>query len=186
VRFIPTSLAGAYVIEVERRMDDRGFFARYWCRQEFEAAGLNAHLEQNSVSFNRKRGTLRGMHYQQAPHEEVKTVRCTQGRIWDVILDLRPDSATFRQWFAAELTAENLKMMYVPAGLAHGFQTLTDDAEVLYQISESYHAELARGVRWDDPAFQIKWPVQNPILSQRDREFSDFSVSCKDETCRPA
>jgi dTDP-4-dehydrorhamnose 3,5-epimerase len=123
------------------------------------------------------------MHYQLAPHEEVKLVRCTRGEIWDVILDLRADSSTFRRWFAAELTADNLKMIYVPAGFAHGFQTLTDDAEVLYQISQPYHSELARGVRWDDPAFQIEWPVPNPILSTRDREFSDFP---KDTQCQPA
>jgi dTDP-4-dehydrorhamnose 3,5-epimerase len=118
-----------------------------------------------------------------APHEEVKLVRCTRGEIWDVILDLRADSSTFRRWFAAELTADNLKMIYVPAGFAHGFQTLTDDAEALYQISEPYHSELARGVRWDDPAFQIEWPVPNPILSRRDREFSDFP---KNTECQPA
>jgi dTDP-4-dehydrorhamnose 3,5-epimerase len=174
VKFIPTSLEGAFVVEMNPLTDERGFFARYWCRKEFEEAGLDVNIEQSSVSFNSKRGTLRGMHYQMAPHEEVKLVRCTRGSIWDVILDLRPDSRTFRQWFGAELTRDNLKLMYVPAGFAHGFQTLMDDTDVLYQISEPYHPELARGVRWNDPAFQIAWPVVNPIVSARDREFLDY------------
>jgi dTDP-4-dehydrorhamnose 3,5-epimerase len=183
MKFIPMSLAGAYVVEMEPVADERGFFARFWCRDEFRAAGLNSNVEQSSISFNRKRGTLRGMHYQAAPHEEVKLVRCTRGAIWDVLLDLRTNSSTFRRWVAVELTANNGKMAYVPAGFAHGFQTLTDEAEVQYQISEAYHAELTRGVRWNDPAFGIEWPLPDPILSARDREFLDFDACAG---CRPA
>ncbi|HXP82292.1 MAG TPA: dTDP-4-dehydrorhamnose 3,5-epimerase [Verrucomicrobiae bacterium] len=183
MKFIPIPLAGAYVVEMEPVADERGYFARFWCRDEFRAAGLNSNVEQSSLSFNRKRGTLRGMHYQAAPHEEVKLVRCTRGAIWDVLLDLRTGSSTFRRWIGVELTADNGKMVYVPAGFAHGFQTLTDEAEVQYQISEAYYAELTRGVRWNDPAFRIEWPLPNPILSARDREFPDFDVCAE---CRPA
>lgn len=175
--FLQTPLDGAYVVEIQPISDDRGFFSRLWCRQEFQEAGLHARFEQHSISFNRMRGTLRGMHFQLPPHEEVKIVRCSSGAIWDVILDLRPGSPTFCRWFAAELSADNRKSLYVPAGFAHGFQTLTDDAEVLYQISEPYHSDLARGVRWNDPAFGIEWPLPNPILSTRDREFEDFNAS---------
>jgi dTDP-4-dehydrorhamnose 3,5-epimerase len=182
VKFIPIPLPGAYIVEIEPIADERGFFARSWCRDEFRAAGLNSNVEQNSISFNRKRGTLRGVHYQAAPHEEVKLVRCTRGAIWDVVLDLRADSCTFRRWFAVELTADNGRMVYVPAGFAHGFQTLADEAEVFYQISEAYHPKLTRGVRWNDPAFQIEWPLPNPILSARDRDFLDFEACAE---CRP-
>ena len=183
MNFLPTPLAGSYIIEIEPIADERGFFSRLWCRQEFQAVGLNMDFEQHSISYNWKRGTLRGMHYQIAPHEEVKLVRCSRGAIWDVILDLRPNSRTFCRWFAEELTADNHKTLYVPAGFAHGFQTLTDDAEVLYQITEPYHPESARGVRWDDAAFGIKWPLPNPILSVRDRQFLDFRAG---EEVRPA
>lgn len=183
MKFIPVPLAGAHVVEMEPVADERGFFARFWSRDEFRAAGLISNVEQSSISFNRKRGTLRGMHYQAAPHEEVKLVRCTRGAIWDVLLDLRTGSSTFCRWIAVELTADNGKMVYVPAGFAHGFQSLTDEAEVQYQISEAYHAELTRGVRWNDPAFRIEWPLPNPILSARDREFPDFDAYAE---CPPA
>jgi dTDP-4-dehydrorhamnose 3,5-epimerase len=167
------------VVEIEPIADERGFFARTWCRDEFQALGLSIVVEQNSISFNRKKGTLRGMHYQASPNEEVKLVRCTRGAIYDVILDLRPDSCTFCRWFAVELTADNAKAVYVPAGFAHGFQTLCDQSEVSYQISATYRPEMARGVRWDDPAFQIDWPIPSPILSARDHSFPDYSPGLK-------
>jgi dTDP-4-dehydrorhamnose 3,5-epimerase len=154
--------------------DERGFFARTWCRQEFEAHGLNSRLAQSSISFNKRRGTLRGMHYQSAPDEEAKLVRCTMGAIYDVTIDLRRDSPTFKQWVGLELTAENRRMLYIPEGFAHGLQTLTDDTEVFYQISERYAPESARGVRWNDPAFAIDWPVSVTIISERDNTYADF------------
>jgi dTDP-4-dehydrorhamnose 3,5-epimerase len=164
-----------YLIEPQLLGDERGFFARTWCRREFEARGLNADLAQCSISFNRKAGTLRGMHYQAAPYEEPKLVRCTQGAIYDVALDLRPQSPTFKRWVGVELTAANRRMLYIPAGCAHGFQTTADDSEVFYQISEFYHPEAARGVRWDDPAFAIRWPeTTHRIVSPRDAGFPDF------------
>jgi len=176
VIFAETKLEGAFVIEPERLGDERGFFARTWCRREFEAHGLNPRLVQCNVSFNRKKGTLRGMHYQAAPHEEAKLVRCTMGAIYDVIIDLRPDSPTFRQWTAVELTEDNRCMLYVPEGFAHGFQTLENDTEVLYQMSEFYHPESARGVRWDDPAFGIEWPIEQLTISSRDRSYDRFDA----------
>lgn len=175
MRFTETALPGVFLVDIEPLEDDRGFFARLWCRDELARKGLASDLAQISVSFNRRRGTLRGMHYQVAPHEEVKLVRCTRGAIYDVLVDLRPGSPTYRRWMSAELTADNRRTLYVPKGVAHGFQTLTDDAEVLYQISEFHHPESARGVRWDDPAFGIEWPDQAPILSGRDSGYPDFS-----------
>ena len=171
MRFTETSLKGAFIVEPDRIEDERGFFARTFCRQEFEKHGLNPNLVQCSVSFNTKKGTVRGMHYQVKPHEEVRLVRCTRGAMYDVVLDLRADSPTFKHWVAVELTAENRKIAYVPEGFAHGFQTLEDDTEVFYQMSEFHHPECARGVRWDDPAFGIKWPIPNPIVNDRDRTF---------------
>ncbi|HXQ28116.1 MAG TPA: dTDP-4-dehydrorhamnose 3,5-epimerase [Gemmatimonadales bacterium] len=172
--FHETALPGAYVIEPERREDERGFFARVWCEREFAAHGLETRIAQCSISLTTRRGTLRGMHYQRPPHEEVKIVRCTRGGIHDVIIDLRPDSATFLQHFAVALTAENRGSLYVPRGFAHGFQTLEDDTEVSYQISAFYVPDAARGVRWDDPAFGIAWPIADPILLDRDRSYPDF------------
>jgi len=166
----------AYTIELEPTVDERGFFARTWCAQEFKLRGLNPNLAQCSVSFNRQKGTLRGLHYQNEPYPEAKLVRCCSGSIYDVILDLRPTSPSYREWFAVELTAANRKMVYVPQGFAHGFQTLADETEVFYQISESYRPELAGGVRWDDPQFAIKWPVLEPIISKRDRTFVDHKL----------
>jgi len=168
VLFIETKLKGVYIVEPERIEDERGFFARTWCRQEFEAHGLNPQLVQCSISFNKRKGTLRGMHYQGAPHAEAKLIRCTMGAMYDVALDLRPESATFKQWVAAELTAANRRMLYIPEGLAHGFQTLADDTEVLYQMSQFYHPQSARGVLWDDPTFAIEWPLPLTEISQRD------------------
>jgi len=184
VKFTECSLAGAYVVEAEPIKDERGFFARVWCRQEFQRLGLCALIEQSSVSFNERRGTLRGMHFQVSPHEEVKVVRCTQGSIHDVIVDLRAESPTYCQWFAMELSAQNGKMMYVPPGFAHGFQTLSDRSEVFYQISEAYHPDSARGVRWNDPAFRIEWPIPQPFLSTRDRRFPDFFSSLSTASAR--
>ena len=176
MKFSPTVLAGAYVIDIEPVPDERGFFARSWCHEEFSRHGLNPDLAQCSISFNKKRGTLRGMHYQAKPHEETKVVRCTRGAIYDVILDLRPESSTFRKWIAVELSADNRRMLYIPAGLAHGFQSLTDDTEVFYQISTPYHPESARGVRWNDPAFGIEWPVMERVISDKDRQYPDFAA----------
>lgn len=171
--FTETKLKGAYVIELERIEDERGFFARSWCQKEFEEHGLNSRLVQCNISFNKKKGTLRGMHYQAGPYEEAKLVRCTRGAIYDVIIDLRPDSDTFKQWIAEELSAKNQKMLYIPEGFAHGFQTLENDSEVFYQMSEFYHPECARGVRWDDPTFRIIWPPDNKrIISTRDLDYS--------------
>ena len=170
-----TMLKDAFVIEPERIEDERGLFARTFCRHEFDAHGLNSNLLQCSVSFNRKRGTLRGMHYQVAPHGEAKLVHCTRGAIYDVIVDLRVEFGTFGQWVAVELSADNGLMLYIPEGLAHGFQTLRDETEVFYQISEFYSPEHARGVRWNDPTFAIEWPIVNPIISARDQSHPDFA-----------
>lgn len=173
--FSQTAIPGAYLIDIEPRGDERGFFARTWCAREFGARGLAANLAQCSVSVNALAGTLRGMHYQAAPHEETKVVQCIRGAIYDVAVDLRPDSPAFRRWIAAELTAANRRMMYVPKGVAHGFQTLEADTEVLYLISEFYAPESGRGVRWDDPAFGIRWPaVDIRHMSDRDRCYPDF------------
>lgn len=174
--FTETKLKGAFVIEPERFEDERGFFARTWCQRELEAHGLNSHLVQCSISFNKRKGTLRGMHYQVAPHEEVKLVRCTKGAIYDVVLDLRPESPTFKLHFAIVLTAENRAMLYIPERFAHGFQTLEDNTEVFYQMSAFYAPECARGVRWNDPAFTIEWPPAERIIIERDQNYPDFSL----------
>ena len=174
VRFIETSLKGAYLVEIEPVQDERGFFARCWCEREFARRGLVSNFVQCNISFNRSKGTVRGMHFQAAPHEESKLVRCTAGAIQDVIVDLRPNSPTFRQWLGAELSAGNRKMLFVPKGFAHGFQTLTDDTEVEYQMSEFHVIESARGYRWDDPAFRISWPLAVSAISDGDRNFPGF------------
>jgi dTDP-4-dehydrorhamnose 3,5-epimerase len=176
VKFSPTALAGACIIDIEPVPDERGFFARSWCREEFAKHGLNPDLAQCSISFNKIRGTLRGMHYQAKPHEETKVVRCTRGAIYDVIVDLRPESSTFRKWIAVELSADNRRMLYVPPGFAHGFQSLVDDTEVFYQISMFYRPQSARGARWDDPAFSIEWPVMERVISDKDRQYPDFAA----------
>lgn len=176
--FIETKLKGAYIIEIEPKEDERGFFARSWCKNEFEKCGLNSNLAQCNISFNNKKGTLRGMHYQSAPYQEEKMVRCTRGAIYDVIVDLRPNSQTYKQWISVELTSENKKMLYIPKGFAHGFQTLEDNAEVFYQISEFYHPECASGVRWDDEEIRIKWPIEKKIISIKDRSYT--KINCSD------
>jgi dTDP-4-dehydrorhamnose 3,5-epimerase len=175
--FRETPLAGAWVLEPERFEDERGFFARTYCRRDFEARGLDPAIAQCSVSFNHRRGTLRGLHFQIAPHEEVKLVRATRGAIWDVIVDLRPGSPTLRRHFAAVLSAENRHELYIPQGMAHGFQTLEDATEVFYQISEPYAPESARGYRWDDPAFAIPWPEPVTVISEKDLNLPLFSPS---------
>jgi len=175
VIFTETRLKKAFVIEPERREDDRGYFARTFCRREFEAHGLNPHVEQCNISFNRRKGTLRGMHFQAAPYEEAKLVRCIRGAIYDVIIDLRPESPEFKRHVAVTLSAENGKMLYVPEGFAHGFQTLEDNTEVFYLMSRPYAAECARGVRWNDPAFGIEWPPAQRIILERDQRYPDFS-----------
>jgi dTDP-4-dehydrorhamnose 3,5-epimerase len=183
--FAETKLKDAYVIAMEPLEDDRGFFARTFCRREFEKHGLNPDVAQCSVSYNRKKATLRGMHYQIAPHEEAKLVQCVSGRIFDVIIDLRPESPQYCQWTAVELSATgHCAMLYVPEGFAHGFQTLEDDTTVMYQISEFYSPESARGVRWDDPIFDIRWPEDRPVMSDRDRSYPDFDQHR--HACKPA
>lgn len=174
MRFIETPLAGAFVIDIEPMHDERGFFARTWCRQEFAAHGLHTATEQMSISFNRRKGTLRGMHFQMPPHEETKLVQCVRGSIYDVIVDLRKTSVTFAKWFGIELTSENRRMLYIPQGFAHGFLTLEDDAEVSYRMSQKYVPEAARGFRWNDPAFGIVWPEEVEMISERDRRYPDF------------
>jgi len=172
--FIETKLAGAYIIKPELYQDERGFFARTWCQREFTQHSLNPHLVQCNISFNEKKGTLRGMHFQIPPYAEAKLVRCTMGAIYDVLIDLRPDSPTFREWVAVELTSQNRTMLYIPAGFAHGFQTLADQSEVFYQMSEFYHPESACGVRWNDIAFRIEWPISNMVISPKDIAYPDF------------
>jgi dTDP-4-dehydrorhamnose 3,5-epimerase len=172
--FRKTKLPGVVEVLLNLQSDDRGFFARSWCETEFAKHGLNPKLVQCNVSFNHAKGTLRGIHYQEQPNEEAKLVRCTQGAIYDVAVDLRPQSPTFKEWHAAVLTAENRGMLYVPEGCAHGFLTLADNTEVFYQMSEFYLPESARGVRWNDFAFQIEWPEPVKVISERDRTYPDF------------
>jgi dTDP-4-dehydrorhamnose 3,5-epimerase len=174
MKFHPTKLAGVFEIHIEPMRDERGFFARTWCRSEFEEHGLESTLVQCNISFNPRKGTLRGMHYQAAPFAETKLVRCTQGAICDVVLDLRPQSPTFKGWIAVTLTAKNRNMVYVPKGCAHGFLTMQDETEVFYEMSEVYHAESARGVRWNDPSFGIAWPEKMEVISDRDLNYPDF------------
>lgn len=172
--FHKTGLQGVFEIHLEPRLDERGFFARSWCQKEFESNGLNPKLVQCNVSFNVRKGTLRGMHYQAEPCPETKLVRCTRGALYDVVVDLRPQSPTFKQWTAVVLNAANRRSVYVPEGCAHGFLTLEDETEVFYQMSEFYNAESARGVRWNDPAFKIVWPAPVEVISERDRTYPNF------------
>lgn len=169
MKFHATPLSGLYVVEIEALRDERGFFARSYCAREFSAHGVDFPVAQCNVSFNDKAGTLRGLHYQAAPHEEAKLVRCTRGALFDVAVDVRLDSPTYRRWYAVELTPDNGRMLFIPGGFAHGFQTLQDGTEISYVMSEFYHPDSARGLRWDDPAFAIDWPLANPIISDKDR-----------------
>jgi dTDP-4-dehydrorhamnose 3,5-epimerase len=170
--FIESTLAGAYVIEPTRVEDERGFFARTYSAKEFAARGLPAEMPECSVSFNSLKGTLRGLHFQAAPHAEDKLVRCTAGAIFDVIVDLRPDSPTLHRWFGTELTAVNRRSLFVPKGFAHGFITMRDDSEVFYMMSVPYAPGFDRGVRWDDPALGIRWPTEPVVISQRDAAYA--------------
>jgi len=173
--FHPTEFAGAWLIEPELVSDERGAFARTWCAREFEQRGLNPQLVQCNVSLNHRRGTVRGMHFQREPHAEAKLVRCTRGAIFDVIVDLQPESPTYRRWSGFELSADNHRTLYIPERFAHGFQTLTDDAEVFYQMSREYHAASATGVRWDDPAIRVEWPLPVSIISTRDQSWPEWA-----------
>ena len=174
MRFEELGLSGAYVVDLEPHRDERGFFARTWCRREFAEHGLAADLVQCNLSHNRRRGILRGLHFQIPPHAEAKVVRCVHGAIHDVVVDLRPGSATFGEHAAVELTGENRRAIYVPEGFAHGFQTLEDDTEVWYQMSEFHSPEHARGYRYDDPAFDIDWPVDPPLVKEKDLDWPPF------------
>ena len=176
MKFEQTLLPGAFIVNLDRIEDDRGFFARTFCRKEFGDLGLDSSFVQSSVSFNKRMGTLRGMHFQKKPYEESKLVRCTLGAIYDVIVDLRSDSSTASRWFGIELSAANRTALYIPKGFAHGFITLVDDSEVLYQISAEFRPESAAGVRWNDPAFAIEWPVEAVVMSGRDRSYPDFTT----------
>lgn len=176
MKFIKTPIEKVYLLEIEKIEDERGFFARSWCREEFEDMGLNGNLAQCSISFNKEKGTLRGMHYQAPPYEEAKIIRCTMGAIYDVIIDVRPSSPTFKKWYGVELSASNRNMLYAPEGVAHGYITLEDNSEIFYQISELYHPECAKGVRWDDPAFGVKWPAKPSVIADRDVNYKDLRV----------
>lgn len=176
MRFIETPLEGAYAIELEAIEDERGYFARTFCTREFESQRLVTEFVQCSISYNRLKGTIHGMHYQNPPGAETKLVRCTRGAVFDVMVDIRRRSPSYREWYALELTAENRMMLYIPEGFAHGFQTLVDDTEVFYQISEYYIPECALGLRWDDPALKIEWPLEVGIISNRDRTYRNMDV----------
>lgn len=173
--FKHTKLKGAFIIEMEPIGDIRGFFARAWCKKEFEEHGLKSYFVQGNITFSKSKGTLRGMHYQVAPYQEVKVVRCVKGAVFDVVIDLRSDSLTYGKWIGIELTEDNYKMLYVPEGFAHGYQTLEDNTEVSYHVSQFYCPESERGIRWDDPAFGIKWPpIRDLVISDKDRNWPDF------------
>lgn len=174
--FTETKLKGAFFVDIEKREDERGFFSRAWCKREFAAHGIVLDVAQGNINGSKKKGTLRGLHYQRAPHEEVKLIRCTKGAVYDVIVDLRRESSTYKGWIGVELRGDNHRMLYVPKGFAHGYQTLEDDTEVFYPVSEFYYAEAERGVRWNDPAFKIEWPaVEYRIVSEKDRSWPDYS-----------
>jgi len=175
MKFTETGLDGAFVIEIEPRLDERGFFARGWCRREFEAAGIRINFVQANIAFSKNKGTLRGMHFQKAPHAEAKFLRCVRGAVFDVMIDLRTDSPTFKKWFGIELTADNHKMVFIPEGFAHGYLATVDDTEVFYLVSAFYSPDTEGGVRWDDPAFGVKWPMTgNLIISEKDKNWPDF------------
>jgi dTDP-4-dehydrorhamnose 3,5-epimerase len=175
LRFLECEVEGGRLIELEPRRDERGHFARMWCEQELRAAGLEGAVSQVNVAFSPRAGTLRGLHFQRDPHAEVKIVRCVRGAVFDVMVDLRPQSPTFRRWFGAELHGDGLQMMYVPKGCAHGFLTLTDDSEVIYFASHPYAPAAATGLRYDDPAFGIRWPAEVKVISEADRSWPAFT-----------
>ncbi len=171
MKFAETPLKGAYLVDLDRLEDERGFFARSFCEKEFSAQGLASRFVQCNVSYSRRKGTLRGLHYQEEPRAEDKLVRCTMGAVYDVVVDIRQTSPTYLKWFGTEISAENRRAVFVPRGFAHGFQTLVDDSEVLYQMSEFFHPGSARGIRWDDPSLRITWPMRETILSEKDRSY---------------
>lgn len=171
MKFTPGAIVGSYIIDLDRRQDERGYFARAWCEREFSEQGLSTRIVQVNVGVSRVRGTLRGMHYQRAPHAEVKIMRCQRGVVFDVIVDLRPESSTYLHWLGVELSAENGRMLYAPEGCAHGYLTLSDDAELSYSTSEVYAPQYATGVRFDDPAFGIQWPEAVQVISDQDRNW---------------
>jgi dTDP-4-dehydrorhamnose 3,5-epimerase len=175
--FTELELKGAFLVEVKKMEDERGFFGRAWCQNEFTDHGLNPNFVQLNTSFSRKKGTIRGMHYQVDPYQEVKFIRCTRGRIWDVIIDLRPESPTFMKWTGNELTADNYRMVYVPENFAHGFITLEDNSEVYYPVSQVYTPGAERGLRYNDPLFKIKWPIDVTMVSDKDKNHEDFNLS---------
>lgn len=177
MRFTPASLPGVWIIDLEPRSDERGWFSRTWCEQEFAGHRLNTHWPQGNLTHTRMAGTIRGLHWQAEPLPEIKLIRCSSGAIWDVVVDVRPDSPTFGRWAAWDLTGENNRQLYVPAGFAHGFQTLTDNAEVTYLMSAPYQPELARGCRWDDPELAISWPRSLSMISERDRNLPVLSLA---------
>jgi dTDP-4-dehydrorhamnose 3,5-epimerase len=172
--FTETKLKDAYIIELKKMGDQRGFFARAWCQREFDEHGLVSQVVQANLSYNKAKGTLRGMHYQRAPYAETKLIRCIRGALYDVIIDLRPDSPTYMQWLGVELTTENHKMLYVPEGFGHGFQTLVDNTEAFYQVSEFYTPNAEGGIRYDDPAFNIEWPLEVQVISDKDKSWPDY------------
>ena len=174
MKFHPTSLPGLWLIDLERREDERGFLARSFCEHEFAALGLNTRWPQCNLTLTKLRGAIRGMHFQAAPKPEIKLIRCAAGKIFDVVLDVRRDSPTFGKWEGFELSAQNHRQLYVPSGFAHGFQCLDDNSEVFYQMSEFFAPDLARGIRWDDPFFHVRWPQPPTLLSLKDRQFPDF------------
>jgi len=174
MKFSKTNLKGVVIIDLEKKEDERGFFARIWDVNKFKDYGLNNLIVQCNISFTKKRGSIRGMHYQLAPYEEAKLIRCTKGRIFDVAIDLRKDSETYKKWFSVELTEDNYKMFYIPEGFAHGFQTLEDNCEVFYQVSQHYIPAAEKGIRWDDPFFKIKWPLEPTIISEKDISWKLF------------
>jgi len=173
--FNETELNGAFIIELEKKEDERGFFARSWDTKIFQERDLNPTLAQCNISLSKKRGTLRGMHFQVSPHAETKLIRCTKGKIYDVIIDLRAKSQTYKEWAAFELSENNYKMLYVPEGFAHGFQSLVDNTEIFYQVSEFYSPSAERGIRWNDPTFNIKWSLEEMIISKKDSSWENFS-----------
>lgn len=175
--FTETPLSGAFTVDLELRRDDRGFFARAWCQDEFERRGLSTRIVQCNTSYNNRTGTVRGLHFQRPPQAEVKLVRCTRGAIWDVIVDLRPESTTYTRWFGAELTADNRRMLYVPENFAHGYITLEPETETFYQVSEFYSPDHEAGIRWDDPAIGITWPIEPVVVSAKDAGHPDFTGS---------
>ena len=174
MKFTETFLKGAFIIEIERIGDERGFFGRQWCQNELSKMGLNSNIAQVNTSLNKEKGTLRGLHYQKSPHQETKLIRCIRGKIFDVIVDLRPDSPTFKKWIGLELTDNNYKMLYAPENFAHGFVTLEDNSEILYLVSEFYHPESEAGLRWNDSQFSIHWPTEVRIISEKDKNRPDF------------